>query len=271
MSTAKYQANQRKRKLDPPSNVQSKRRRSSEAPNEAAGEHQQSSLSQHPRPLDITMHEDSTMLSDPEACDSQSDPRDYLHSEGALSKSELSSETETSSDSGISSSDSEDEDKDEHGDSEHDSSIGSDSDRDMIALRAPIKPSISSATATSGSLDLRSRIASFLPQLRKANEDLSTNDDQRLDAVASDEDRYIEMDLGLGVLKEKKRPRPLYGEIQTHKSSGGGGGSSSSSDSSSDDESETEVSPVDAMDELTGRKEKGRRSGRPVIQAFDET
>jgi hypothetical protein len=119
-----------------------------------------------------------------------------------------------------------------------------------------------------GSSDLRSRVASFLPQLRKANEELvAAGDDQRIDAVAEDQDQYIEMDLGLGVLKEKKRPRPLNGEIQTHEIIS----SSSSSSSSDDDESETGNPDKDAMLKLMGRKEARSSNGRPVIQDIDET
>ena len=49
--------------------------------------------------------------------------------------------------------------------------------------------------------DLKTRLAAFLPQLAKANETLSES--ERLDEVDGDEERYIEMNLGLGVLAEK--------------------------------------------------------------------
>jgi Domain of unknown function (DUF4598) len=72
-------------------------------------------------------------------------------------------------------------------------------------LPFPKKPRISAPTAAS---DLHTRIASFLPVLRKANADLEVSGQaltSRLDEVADDEEHYIEMDLGLGVLKEKRR------------------------------------------------------------------
>jgi hypothetical protein len=132
----------------------------------------------------------------------------------------------------------------------------------MISLPIQSKPSISSSTTVTGLSDLRSRIASFLPQLRKANEELvAAGDDRRIDAVAEDQDQYIEMDLGLGVLKEKKRPN---GEIQTHEIS-------SSSSSSDDDESEVGDLEKDAMLKLMARKEARCSKGRPVIQDIDET
>jgi hypothetical protein len=136
----------------------------------------------------------------------------------------------------------------------------------MISLPIQSKPSISSSATVTGSSDLRSRIASFLPQLRKANEELmAAGDNRRIDAVAEDQDQYIEMDLGLGVLKEKKTLRPLNGEIQTHEII------SSSNSSSDDDESQTGDPKKDAMLKLMGRKEARSSNGRPVIQDIDET
>jgi hypothetical protein len=188
-------------------------------------------------------------------------------------ESELSSDTETSSDSGITSSDSDDKEEDEA--SEHDSSIADtisdqdalDDDSNIITIPTQPRPALSHSTTVSDLSDLHSRIATFLPQLRKANEDLvNAEEDHRLDAVADDEDHYIEMDLGLGVLKEKARPRPLDGEIWTRESS-----SSSASSSSSDSDSETEGPEEDALRDLLGGKEKGRREGRPAIQPLDET
>jgi Domain of unknown function (DUF4598) len=66
------------------------------------------------------------------------------------------------------------------------------------------KPPISASTPAS---DLHTRIASFLPALRKANADLEDSgqvQNSRLDEVADDEEHYIEMDLGLGVLRQRR-------------------------------------------------------------------
>jgi Domain of unknown function (DUF4598) len=62
-------------------------------------------------------------------------------------------------------------------------------------------------TAAGQSSDLRSKLSSFLPKLQKANADLLKSGEvmmKRLDEVEDDEEHYIEMNLGLGVLKEKK-------------------------------------------------------------------
>lgn len=55
--------------------------------------------------------------------------------------------------------------------------------------------------------DLRSRLQAFLPKLKKANAELENTDnieEQRIDHVPEDEERYIEMNLELGVLSERK-------------------------------------------------------------------
>ena len=70
-------------------------------------------------------------------------------------------------------------------------------------LPLPKKPSISTIGLAS---DLRSRLSTFIPELQKANADLQNSEaalSRRLDEVDDDEEHYIEMSLGLGVLKEK--------------------------------------------------------------------
>jgi hypothetical protein len=260
MSTALAGMGQRKRKLDPPPDVGNKRKRSNETPSKATENHA------------FTI---SSILRATQGKSNTINRSGSLSPERGSSNAELSSDTETSSDSDTSSTQSESEDESE--DSENNSSSdNTDSDQgslgyesDMISLPAQSKPSMSGSTTVTGSSDLRSRIASFLPQLRKANEELVTaGDDQRIDAVTEDQDQYIEMDLGLGVLKEKKRLRPPNGEIQTHEISSS---SSSSSSDSDDDESETGDPEKDAMLKLMGRKEARGSNGRPVIQDIDET
>jgi hypothetical protein len=258
MSTAHAGTGQRKRKLDPPADVGNKRKRSNETPSKATENHA------------FTI---SGILRATQGKSSTIDRSDSLNPERGSSNAELSSDTETSSDSETSSTESESEDESE--DLERNSrNNDTDSDRGslgygsaMISLPTQSRPSISSPAAVTGLSGLRSRIASFLPQLRKANEELVTaGDDRRIDVVAEDQDQYIEMDLGLGVLKEKKKLRPLNGEIQTHEIS-----SSSSSSSSDDDESEAGGPEKDAMLRLMARKEARSSKGRPMIQDIDET
>jgi hypothetical protein len=208
-------------------------------------------------------------------------------SEDDPSESVLSSATETSSDSGISTSESDDEEEDESENLEHVLSTGeSPSDLDspgddtnIISLPPQPKPTISRATIISSSSALRSRIATFLPQLRKANEDLTNaEDDRRIDAIADDQDHYIEMDLGLGVLKEKPKRVPFHGEIRTRESSNSttssgvsSSNSSSDGDGDGDGDSETKRPKKDVMCDLLGKKGKPRRQGGPTIQVLNET
>ena len=82
--------------------------------------------------------------------------------------------------------------------------------------------------------DLKSRLAAFLPQLAKANETLEGT--ERIDDVDDDEERYIEMNLGLGVLSENKQQD---GEIQTKESE-----SESDSVTSSDESGDRHLSTL---------------------------
>jgi Domain of unknown function (DUF4598) len=105
---------------------------------------------------------------------------------------EIDPEDEETSSSGSSSGDEVDSDEDE-------------ADAEDIRTPATSSPSAilklpSSPTA------LKSRLASFIPQLQQANAELETDpeiSDKRIDNVADDE-QYIEMTLGLGVLKSKQ-------------------------------------------------------------------
>jgi hypothetical protein len=194
------------------------------------------------------------------------------------SESALSSDTETTSDSGISTSDSGDSAKGQPESLRDDLSTrdpASDldllrDDPNTISLPPQRKPAISRAAIVSGSSSLRSRIATFLPRLRKANEDLTNaEDDYRIDAIAADQDNYIEMDLGLGVLEQKPRRGPLHGEIRTRESSSGSGSGSSSSDG--DGDLETKRPKRGPMRDLLGRKGNSTRQAGPTIQVLDET
>lgn len=75
-------------------------------------------------------------------------------------------------------------------------------------LPLPKKPRISIPTPPSS--DLRSRLSTLIPALQKANTELQDPAAalrRRLDQVADDEEHYIEMELGLGVLKGRRSGR----------------------------------------------------------------
>jgi len=70
--------------------------------------------------------------------------------------------------------------------------------------------------------DLRSRLQAFLPKLEQANaelEDIEDIDQRRIDDVPEDEERYIEMNLELGVLSELKEGHEA-GNLRFRESSG---------------------------------------------------
>ena len=83
-------------------------------------------------------------------------------------------------------------------DSASSSSSASESDSDSHAESdSPHSPTHDEPTHQP---DLKSRLASFLPQLAAANQTLSHS--ERIDDVSDGEEQYIEMNLGLGVLSE---------------------------------------------------------------------
>nr|OQO26634.1 hypothetical protein B0A51_07908 [Rachicladosporium sp. CCFEE 5018] len=86
------------------------------------------------------------------------------------------------------------------GDSDDSASLASDSDVEVTTLPATKKPRIGNA-GLGGAGDLASRLGAFLPQMKKANEEL--REGESLEDV-QDGEEYIEMNLGLGVLEESK-------------------------------------------------------------------
>lgn len=111
-------------------------------------------------------------------------------------------------------SDDEDEDEEEQSSTETDDSDEETSEEDGTdegggsALNPTLPDRQPSALLAAGSTDLRSRLQTFLPLLQRANAELGDSDnlvDKRVDHVSEDEEHYIEMNLGLGVLSERKR------------------------------------------------------------------
>lgn len=129
-----------------------------------------------------------------------------LHDEDSESESEsesgtssLSSDVEESAEADSSG------DTDEISSSSSDSEDPSEEDEPMQDVPPRKKPPIHTVPSDQSS-DLRNRLSSFIPQLHKANTDLQDPAQvlfRRLDDVTDDEEHYIEMNLGLGVLKEK--------------------------------------------------------------------
>ena len=123
-------------------------------------------------------------------------------------------------------------------------------------------------TVHSQTPNLQTRLATFLPHLRRANQDLEHDGNalaRRIDAVADDESHYIEMNLGLGVLKA--RNKTAYADVRIDDST-------SSEGSSTANEEINEKSPQDfqedVMTTLRGSRRKGVRQRTMIQQIGDE-
>lgn len=94
--------------------------------------------------------------------------------------------------------------------------------------------------------------------MQKANAELETDPDvaaKRIDDVDDNEEQYIEMNLGLGVLKEQ----PADGTAKGLRTAISEDSDLSSDDSVSDDEVEPETTEISVVDKLKGVKPTKRK------------
>lgn len=176
------------------------------------------------------------------------DEHQVHHSTDELTSSEETTEAVSGDDETSSSGSSSDEtDSDEDGDGAN-----------KTETPVPSLPSNVLNIATSPT-DLKSRLVSFIPQLQQANAELETDPDaatKQIDNVDDDEEQYIEMALGLGVLTEKPAAKDASG-VRTTRSE-----ESDVSDintSASEDEAgtiNTQVSIVDKLKKIKPAKRK---------------
>ncbi|KAI6884476.1 hypothetical protein KC318_g6689 [Hortaea werneckii] len=99
------------------------------------------------------------------------------------------------------------------------SSLSTSSEESVHTIGGPRKPEMNGQTSTESARDLQSRLSAFLPQLAAANQQLQTDGGGHSFEDVEDGEQHIEMNLGLGVLEEKRDD-----------------GSSSSEESSDEDE-----------------------------------
>ncbi|GAO45794.1 hypothetical protein G7K_0045-t1 [Saitoella complicata NRRL Y-17804] len=128
-------------------------------------------------------------------------------------------------------------------------------EEESVLSRLPQQKPEMKLGALGGGSDLLSRLNSFLPQLKAANEDLEKVEDKEtlnIENIGEDEEKYIEMNLGLGVLEEK-RPGEEF--------------ESDSEESGSEEEEEGE-DEVDILAQLTGATKKSR-SSKPAIEVVE--
>ncbi|KAH7887472.1 hypothetical protein F5I97DRAFT_1925921 [Phlebopus sp. FC_14] len=92
--------------------------------------------------------------------------------------------------------------------------------------------------------ELLARVQAFLPSIKASNEDLAQQDPENLNIenIEEDEERYIEMNLGLGVFESRRRRSSSSASSSSDEESDS---SSSESESSSDCSSSGGESPSD--------------------------
>ncbi|KAI7278957.1 hypothetical protein KC345_g5619 [Hortaea werneckii] len=120
-------------------------------------------------------------------------------------------------------------------------SSDSEGEDSVHTIGGPKKPEMDGQRSTESARNLQSRLSAFLPQLEAANQQLETDGGGHSIEEVEDGDQHIEMNLGLGVLEEKRDD-----------------GSNSSEESSDEDE----VMHGDGMDASapTGAEKQGHGS-----------
>lgn len=162
-------------------------------------------------------------------------------SEGQTSESSISSSDEDEDDDV----DEAEEETSSSGSSDDESSGGSDSENVVNLTSSSSRPP--KITAQPPLSDLGSRLSALLPELKQANANLHSSLDKQLDHVPDGEEHYIEMELGLGVLKETQKTGSE--DIKT-----------AVGEDSSSDETSAETDQQDAVQRALG-KEKPKSQG----------
>ena len=138
-------------------------------------------------------------------------------------------------------------------------SIEEDTDRNSLPVTNVSSHPPSSATSQT---DLKSRLASFLPQLQQANAELETDPDaasKQIDHVDDAEEQYIEMNLGLGVLKAKPGSEDAGVKTTVSEESESSGDASDDTASVSEDHVGAGNIQVGIVDKLKGVKPAKRK------------
>jgi hypothetical protein len=138
-------------------------------------------------------------------------------------------------------------------------SIEQDTDRNSPTITSVPSHPRSSATSQT---DLRSRLASFLPQLQQANAKLETDPDaasRQIDHVDDAEEQYIEMNLGLGVLRAKPGSEDAGVKTTVSEDSESSGDASDDTASVSEDHVGAGNIQVGIVDKLKGVKPAKRK------------
>ncbi|KAF7161577.1 hypothetical protein CNMCM5623_007112 [Aspergillus felis] len=174
--------------------------------------------------------------------------------------------TSSSGSDGDSASDSDGDGEDEDQEADYSSDQASRTGSSLPRISAQQKPRIHRLTREP---DLLSRLSAFLPKMKSANEDLQREiaagraKDLQLDEVENPEEgQYIEMNLGLGVLEEKRAD----GSSSTDEELGDGPESANDEDAAELDTKMQKDS--DILDKLMGKKKTSDQ--KPTIQELTE-
>jgi len=141
---------------------------------------------------------------------SASEPSTGSESDGSTSQSPSAPSSSSESDAEASEEEPESEDDSASTSSSSSSSSDASSSNDnttILTLPIPRKPSITRRPPSATTSDLHQRLSTFLPNLAAANDELEVEraagrlGERNIETV--DDDEYIEMSLGLGVLEEK--------------------------------------------------------------------
>jgi hypothetical protein len=140
-------------------------------------------------------------------------------------------------------------------------------DAEGLSLR-PTQKFSTRPTAEQAS-NLRSRLEAFLPKLEKANAELDDADDiseRRIDHVPDDDEHYIEMNLELGVLSERK-DHGKEGQLKFRESSSED--DDEDIDVSTDNGAAEEDSEQGVISQLKGEKSQHRQKRRIEVLGTD--
>lgn len=167
----------------------------------------------------------------------------------STSQSKLEKPTGDKQDTKMTSDDASESNSDDESSSEAESSSDNDStsdeeDNDIPTLKPGVKPDFSSARKlTAGAPSLQDRLKAFLPQLAEANSKLTRDGPNAFSMEDVKEDEpHIEMDLGLGVLEEKRDGEESEDEEDDE------------DDMDGEEKKERKRKEKDVMSELMGRK-----------------
>lgn len=134
-------------------------------------------------------------------------------------------------------------------------------EEEIITIGGPKKPRITHYDVTEGAQDLRSRLDALLPQLAASNDLLAGNGGGFSMEDVEDGEQHIEMNLGLGVLEEKREDGSSSSDGDSDEASIDEGEEADMLFSSGTVQRSAEEWDTNVVSKLLGRSRRGRRPG----------